>query len=320
MPGDDRADGALRTALAAKARYGAQLMAHPDVHAVGVGRRRRQGRKTDEYAVVVHLRRKLPLNEVPAARRLPTELRLVDRDGAEVVARVDVQEHPKPEPQGGRVRPVPGGVSVGLTGTQLGSGTLGGWVWDTVTRQVVGLSNSHVFGSRPGAAVLQPARENGGVSPADRVASVLRAGTLDAAIAVPDGPDLISTTIMDGGSAVFEITDATIDMRVEKTGRATGRTFGVVDLIDFDSDYHGSHTDLWIDPENGDFSAGGDSGALYLECNRAAEPAGHPRVVGLHWGGSGSSGVGHPIRAVFDDLGLATLRSIDQRNPPSLPP
>ena len=315
MPGKDHPDSALRIALEAKARYGTQLMAHPDVHAVGVGRRRCQGRKTDEYAVVVHLRRKLSLNQVPMTRQLPTTLRFVDRDAAVVVARVDVQEHPKPEPQVGRLRPVPGGVSVGLAGPQLGSGTLGGWVWDTVTQQVVGLSNAHVFSSRPGVGVLQPARENGGVSPADRVASVLRAGTLDAAIAVPDSPSLVSTSIMHGDLAVFEISDATIDMRVEKTGRATGLTFGIVDLIEFDSNYHGSHADLWIDPEDGDFSAGGDSGALYVESDRAGVPSHRPRVVGLHWGGSGASGVGHPIRAVFDDLGLATLNNIPIDHP-----
>jgi hypothetical protein len=80
-------------------------------------------------------------------------------------------------------------------------------------------------------------------------------------------------------------------------------------LINFDSDYHGSHTDLWIDPENGDFSAGGDSGALYVHSDLAGAPNGGPRVVGLHWGGSGDSGVGHPIRAVFDDLGLHTVGS-----------
>lgn len=312
MPGVEPADNVLRIALEAKARYGAELLAHPDVHGVGVGRRRRRGQKIDEYAVVVHLRRKLPLSEVPIARQLPSELRFVDRDGAEVVARVDVQEHPKPEPEAGRVRPVPGGVSVGLSGPQLGSGTLGGWVWDTVSHQIVGLSNAHVFGSRPGVGLIQPAREDGGSSPADRVGSVLRAGTLDAAIAVPDSPALVNRSIIGGTAAVFEIGDATIDMRVEKTGRATGLTFGVVDLIDFDSDYHGSHADLWIDPENGDFSAGGDSGALYVESNVARTPDDHPRVVGLHWGGSGNSGVGHPIRAVFEDLGLATLRSDGQ--------
>jgi hypothetical protein len=297
----------LEVALEAKRRYGGQLLSHPDVHGVGVGRRRRRGEKTDEYAVVVHLRWKLPLDEVAPSRRLPRELRLTDEDGNEISAVLDVQQHPEPLPESARLRPVPGGAGVGLSGAHLASGTLGGWVWDTITRRVVALSNEHVFGSVPGVGVIQPAAGDGGVSPHDHVASVLRAGTLDAAIAAPDDAGLISTTISGGALAVFEIGDAAIDMRVEKTGRATGRTVGIVDLIDFDYDYYGSHADLWVDSEDGDFSSSGDSGALYVEASPTSRGHASARVVGLHWGGSGTSGVGHPIRRVFDDLGLAPL-------------
>jgi hypothetical protein len=108
-----------------------------------------------------------------------------------------------------------------------------------------------------------------------------------------------------GGSAVFGVAEPAVGMRVQKTGRATGLTFGVVDLIDFDSDYFGSHSDVWIDGGSVDFSSGGDSGALYLESN--GEASSRRRAVGLHWGGSGNDGVGHRIQAVFDDLGLAAL-------------
>ncbi|MEU2524586.1 MULTISPECIES: chymotrypsin family serine protease [Streptomyces] len=300
----------LRIAREAKARFGPQLLAHPDVDGVGVGRRRRAGDKTDEYAVVVHLREKQPESEVPPARLLPAELRFTERSGRDVSVRVDVQQHPKPTPQTDRVRPVPGGVSVGTVGAHVGSGTLGGWVWDTVTRQVVALSNAHVFGSRPGVSIIQPSSDDGGVTPDDRIASVMRTGALDAAIAEPADPSFVSASIVQGGPAVFEIAEATLDMRVQKTGRATGLTFGTVDLIDFDSDYRGSHSDIWIDAEGADFSLGGDSGALYLLApGSAAFAAGRRQAVGLHWGGSGQDGVGHHIRAVFDDLKLSTLPS-----------
>ncbi|WP_261988949.1 hypothetical protein, partial [Streptomyces sp. wa22] len=254
----------LRIAREAKARFGPQLLAHPDVEGVGVGRRRRSGDKTDEYAVVVHLRQKRPESYVSPARLLPKELRFTEKSGRDVAVRVDVQQHAKPVPETGRVRPVPGGVSVGTVGTHVGSGTLGGWVWDTVTRQVVALSNAHVFGSRLGVSIVQPSSDDGGVPPDDRIAAVLRTGSLDAAIAEPADVSIVSASIVQGGPAVFEIAEAALDMRVQKTGRATGLTFGIVDLIDFDSDYRGSHSDLWIDAEGGDFSLGGDSGALYL--------------------------------------------------------
>ncbi|MFD5890562.1 hypothetical protein ACFWHQ_31950 [Streptomyces sp. NPDC060334] len=301
----------LLAARVAKERFGDELLANPDVHGVGVGRRRRAGRKVDEYAVVVHVERKLPLSRVPEHHRLPQELRFITPDGREVVARVDVQERAKPVPEntptpaginlGGRERPVPGGMSAG------GSGTLGGWVWDTVTNQAVALSNRHVFGSVVGKDVSQPSRDDGGRLPADRIGSVLRTGSLDAAIAAPLDPDIVSASVIGGGPAVFGIADATIDMRVQKTGRTTGRTFGVVDLIDYDSGHSGSHSDVWIDGDGGDFSDSGDSGALYLEAGSSAGHGDRLRAVGLHWGGAGDDGVGHHIRAVFADLGLTTL-------------
>lgn len=59
-----------------------------------------------------------------------------------------------------------------------------------------------------------------------------------------------------------------------------------------------------------DFSAGGDSGALYLESH--GDAAGRRRVLGLHWAGSGNDGVGHRIQDVFADLGLTVLPTDDE--------
>jgi len=299
MAGDDLIEPALKAAREAKDRFRYQLLRHPDVQGLGVGYRRRAGEKTDEYAVVVHVHRKLPLNDIPEARRLPTELRFDDDQNGEIIVPVDVQQHPKPSPEAARVRPVPGGVSAGA------SGTLGGWVWDTVSNQIVALSNAHVFGTDVGRTVSQPSIEDGGREHVDSIASVLRSGSFDAAIAVPVNSSIVSKSILNAGPAVFGVAQPTVGMRVQKTGRATGLTFGVVDLIDFDSDYFGSHSDLWIDGGGDDFSTEGDSGALYLESN--GDAAGALRVVGLHWGGSGNDGVGHHIQDVFDDLGLAAL-------------
>ena len=168
------------------------------------------------------------------------------------------------------------------------------------------LSNRHVFGSVPGTPVIQPSNDDGG-SPGDRIASVVRAGSLDAAIAAPLDSTVVSRSIAGGGAGIFEIADAVIGMGVQKTGRTTGLTHGVVDLIDYDSGHNGSRVDLWIDGGDADFSGGGDSGSLYLESDGADDPLDAHRIIGLHWGGSGRDGVGHPIRAVFDDLGVTTL-------------
>jgi hypothetical protein len=308
---DDRASNEhLQAVRVAKERFADQLKANPDVHGIGVGRRRRGGEKADEYVVVVHVLRKLPEAEVPAARLVPGELRFVTDDGREIVVSTDVQERPRPTPETGdpapgidvssKVRPVPGGMSAGF------SGTLGGWVWDIETGQAVALSNRHVFGAVLGSGVTQPSRDDGGSLLGDRIASVVRAGSLDAAIAKPLDPRVVSLSIVGGGPAVFEIADAVMGSEVQKTGRGTGLTRGVVELIDYDSDHHGSHADLWVEGDGVDFSNGGDSGSLYLEADHAGDHGFH-RVVGLHWGGAGHDGVGHPIRAVFEDLGVTVL-------------
>lgn len=190
------------------------------------------------------------------------------------------------------------------------SGTLGGWVWDAKTSQVVALSNAHVFGTDTGAAVSQPSIEDGGRSGEDSIATVLRLGSLDAAVAIPVNLSIVSKSIVGGGPAVFGVVEAAVGMKVQKTGHGTGLTFGVVDLIDYDSDYFGSHSDLWIEGGSVDFSAGGDSGALYLESQ--GDAAGRHRVIGLHWGGSGNDGVGHRIQSVFADLGLTVLPTDDE--------
>ena len=103
--------------------------------------------------------------------------------------------------------------------------------------------------------------------------------------------------------------ETSVGMRVQKCGKTTGVTVGVVDLIDYDFGHHGSHSDLWIDGDGADFSQKGDSGALYLESSHPEPTATWLRVVGLHWGGAEGDGVGHPIRAVFEDLRLAPLDS-----------
>lgn len=297
-------DDPLEAVRVARRRFGDELLANPDVHGVGVGRRRRAGEKTDDYAIIVHVARKLPQDEVPPERLVASELRFVAPDGRPYVVPVDVQERPRPVPERGepvaaidvraRVRPVPGGMSAGF------SGTLGAWVWDAVTEQAVALSNRHVFGSVAGTPVIQPSSDDGGSIPADTVASVLRAGSLDASIAAPLDPGVVSTSIVGGVAEVVDVVDPAIGMRVRKTGRTTGLTHGVVDLIDYDSGHNGSHADLWIDGDGADFSNGGDSGAVYLESTSHA-------FVGLHWGGADMDGVGHPIRAVFADLRVTTL-------------
>ncbi|MDX2468046.1 MAG: hypothetical protein QNL12_12080 [Acidimicrobiia bacterium] len=306
----------LRDVREAKARFGAELLKNPDVHGVGVGRRRRGGKKTEELAIVVHVQRKRPEDKVSPRRLVPKSVRYVNRQREEIDIPVDVVEKPVPVPEvacddcdanlEARVRPVPGGYSGGPPLSVSNGGTLGGWLWDNVTDQIVVISNDHVLGGTAGTDVTQQSIFDGASSPRDRIANVLRSGTLDVSIAAPVSNDVYELAIECGGPGVFEFAEAQIDMIVQKTGQTTGLTCGIVELVDYDSGHYGSENDLWIDGDGNDFSMGGDSGSLYLERDH---PDGQPwrRVVGIHWGGSTNDGVGHPMPAVVEDLDLTTV-------------
>lgn len=307
----------LRRARQAKAIYSDELLDHPDVHGVGVGFERKDGEKTRRVAVVVHVYRKRDPEDVAPDRLLPDALTFFSKkDGKEVSVPLDVREVAPPTPEvacpdcgtdfGDRVRPVPGGYSFGLSDEP--GGTMGGYVWDNVTDQIVFISNEHVLGSTVNDRVIQPSIGDGGSSPADDFGRVLRAGTLDVAIGTVDDADDRELEIECVAPAVYEIADATLEMVVEKAGQTTGLTCGIVELIDYNSNHYGSNNDLWIDGDGNDFSQGGDSGSLYVEKTHP-EGADWKRVVGIHWGGSGDDGVGHPMRAAAADLDVTTLCS-----------
>ena len=163
-----------------------------------------------------------------------------------------------------------------------------------------------MLGGTAGATVIQPSIGDGGSSPADDVGEVVRAGTFDASIARFDDPDNVQAEVECSTGGVFEVANAAIGIEVEKVGQTTGLTCGVVELIDYDSGHYGSKADLWIDGDGANFSEPGDSGSLYVEKNHP-EDRSWKRIIGIHWGGSGNDGVGHPIIGVMRDLRLVTI-------------
>lgn len=239
--------------------------------------------------------------------------------------------------QTGRVRPVQPGVSV--ANVAVTAGTVAGFV--DVDGTVFALSNFHVLVGDAGAvgdAVLQPGPADGGVDPQDRIGTLasfapLTAGqpaTVDAALAtlddaaaeVADGPAfdptyppgaLVGVAEVDGGE------------QVEKIGRTTGLTQGVVTAIELDGvqvDFGPVFGVLTFDGQievessgTGPFSQGGDSGSLiYRPDTREA--------VGLLFAGGdqgGSNGLGltylNPIGVVLEALGGTLVLSAEQTPP-----
>lgn len=312
---DMKKNDPMRRCREVKAQFTEKLLGHPDIHGIGIGYKRKGKKKTRTLCIVLHVCKKLPLDKLEKDRIIPKKLSCYSSEEEKTISvPTDVREVPVPKPEvacgscstdfESRARPVPGGYSIGLVG--VAGGTLGGWVWDRDTDQLVLLSNEHVLGSTAGDAVIQPSDFDGGSFPGDHFADVVRGGTLDASIADANNGDDVALDIECSGPAVYEIADATLEMVVEKVGQTTGLTCGLVELVDYDSGHYGSRNDLWIDGDGADFSQGGDSGSLYVE---QTHPNGSDwkRIVGIHWGGSGDDGIGHPIRAVFDDMNLTTV-------------
>jgi hypothetical protein len=296
----------------AKTAAGERLLAIPGVHTVGVGYRRREGRITDELAVVVYVDRKLPREEVKPAWMIPAQVSYTDPAGEQAMVPTDVVQRARPVEYphladgslAGRVRPVPGGRSIQGS---LGGGTLGGWIWDVVNDAPVLLSNRHVLGSTAGADVFQPW---GSAAAADRIADNVRTGALDATIAAPSSSGHMLYEIEGVGPAVYETTVAVLGMRVEKSGATTEHTTGSVVVVSLSTGHAGSTNDFEVHPDTGQarFAYYGDSGSLIVERTHPTG-ASWKRVVGLLWGGDPPEGnaYGHQINDVFADLNLTTV-------------
>jgi hypothetical protein len=161
---------AIRQAAAAKQVHLATLLTRPNVVGVGVGLRQRGGRVQDEVCVVALVRRKRPRTGLAPEAMVPAEIDGVPVDVLEVgdlraqAARTD------------RVRPAPGGVSVGHY--QITAGTLGCVVRDRAGGARLILSNNHVLANGNEAAledpILQPGAADGGREESDTLALLER--------------------------------------------------------------------------------------------------------------------------------------------------
>lgn len=153
--------GPLVSALSAARE---ELHARANVVATGIGYKVRSGVRTGKLAIVCSVVEKVPVAELAPSDLVPPEVHGVPTD---VVATGPFRALAAPTD---RVRPAPGGVSIGHYA--ITAGTLG-----CVVRrdgEPLILSNNHVLANSnagsPGDAVLQPGPIDGGGDPADRIA------------------------------------------------------------------------------------------------------------------------------------------------------
>lgn len=198
---------------------------------------------------------------------------------------------------------VPGGVSVG--GLRVTAGTLGGAAYDVRGGQQLILSNWHVLCGAadcvPGEPIVQPGVYDGGVSPEDTMAVLVRyANTdrVDAAVAAVSVERYLVDAIAGLGPAMG-VSEAALGTTVRKSGRTTGVTSGIVDDVSADVEVDGIlfRGQISVVRDGGGvIVAGGDSGSLVVD-ERS-------RVVGLLFAGriDGSRLIANHIRDVMSSL------------------
>jgi len=225
-----------------------------------------------------------------------------------------------------RIRPAPGGVSVGHF--RITAGTLGCLVTGNSAprnQRIMILSNNHVLANSNAASlgdcICQPGPADGGGCPADQVAILERFVAINfssGAINYVDcatgwaWPDRVRRELiyLSGGSPVyFRVGNSplapAVNMLVGKTGRTTQLTQGRVTAIgvSINVNYGGGKVahfrdQIAIRGLSGDFSAGGDSGSLIWQWATGLRP------VGLLYAGGGGTTFGNRITRVLSALAV----------------
>jgi hypothetical protein len=155
-----------------------KLLERPNVVGVGVGYKVTAGEQTDELAVVALVEKKLPPTALTLSERVPVRV-----SNGVLSVPVDVVEVGRIEALAykDRVRPAPGGVSIGHY--QITAGTLGSLVYDKLNNYPLILSNNHVLANSNdaniGESILQPGPIDGGTLANDVIAELERFVPID---------------------------------------------------------------------------------------------------------------------------------------------
>jgi len=288
-----------------------------NVNGVAVGHKIVNGKDTGELCVTVLVTKKIAQSQLLRKNLIPQTVDGIPTDVKEVGNIIAFQARTD------RWRPAPGGVSIGPY--LITAGTLGAFVNDATTGETLILSNNHVMANSNSAAKgdeiiqFQGGGDSGDCVFAKAASAVLNflakiigskhrliptkissvANEVDAAVAKPIDGSVIRGDIIDIG-VITGTKPATINMAVRKSGRTTGTTSGVIEMLDatVDVGYGGGRTATF---ENqivaGAMSSPGDSGSLVVDGT-------DPLAVGLLFAGSEVSTVINPIDRVLDLLNV----------------
>ncbi len=297
------------------------LMKMPNVIGVGKGFKTTDGLETDQECLVVLVEKKVALADLPRSARIPPLFRGQVTDVVEV-GRIKAL-HPKgseavdareaPVARNVRIRPAPGGVSIGHP--EVTAGTLGAVVWNQETGEMLILSNNHVLADSSTlesgmplnkVPILQPGVFDGGQIEEDTIATLYRfiplhpggLNRFDAALAKPLNPADVTSEILEIGT-ISAVADPELRMQVRKSGRSSGLTSGRIILTDADLevDYGAFLLTFTEQVISSILSRGGDSGSVIVGPNNTA--------VGLLFAGSDVITAFCPMRPLAEKLGFS---------------
>ena len=313
-----------------------------NVIGVGSGVKWRNGQPTGEPALLVLVTQKLAKEEISGPDLVPSRLADMQTDvlaigypvagrGEAMDAGIGIQTLAQ------HARPARGGYSVGHK--KITAGTIATCVYDILPGGKVSppahgigipskyyiLSNNHVLANTNdaffGDSILQPGPFDGGIDPADRIATLsrfipitleppiprgLHSNLVDAAVAEGQFHDLDREVYWTGRVRGWRRkAGVTVGTLVQKTGRTTNYTTGRITAVSatVDVGYGGGRVARFVDQIiTTNISAGGDSGSLVATLDNIA--------VGLLFAGSSIATIVNQIENVRSLLRVEVAEEI----------
>lgn len=154
-------------------RYKKQFFDMKNVIGIGYGCKEKNGKKTNEEAIVVLVERKLPLSSLNRKDLIPHSIEDYRTDV------IEIGKLRMLETRTSRIRPAQPGISIGHY--KISAGTLGAIVKDKKSRKSMILSNNHVLANisnghdnraKIGDPILQPGVYDDGAKPNDVIANL----------------------------------------------------------------------------------------------------------------------------------------------------
>jgi hypothetical protein len=316
----------LKEIIAQKEAIEADLFKLDGVTGVDVGYKYKDGKRTDEVTIRVHVAKKK--KTVSDSQKIPATIGGIHTDVLEMEIIPFNMSVPFDEASlladTVKYSTIKGGISIGperVIGGSVYTGTLGAIVKDNATGQPRLLSNFHVMcvdsGWHVGDQMDQPSRVDGGVAITDRIGTLQKAvlsSHVDGALSTISGRPY-QCSIVDIGD-VKGTASAVLNAPVRKRGRTTLFTKGFVDAINATvtvnygpslgvrtlTNQIGIRPDTAVNPK---FSDRGDSGSVVVNASN--------KVIGLLFAGN-STGYTYinPISFVLSELNVSMCTRISK--------